>query len=346
MSADRHQSLLSRHDILLGIALTAGYLATFLMPRRLDAWLAGRLAGAFMRLRRGNVGRTATTIGRGLGGRAASFDLMQVARDYYLGKFEYAVGRTRALHPGRWNPRIEVEGREYVDAALAEGHGAILWRMDMGDTLLLQRAAWQSGWPLVQLSSIIHGTKDSHLGARVVAPLFARAENAFLVERVRIPIDWSTGYLSRLVRALEANQVVAILGEVIGRQNIEVPVLAGSRPLPTGAPAIAHRTGATLIPAASFREGRWRYRVRLGPPIALDRSLPRREATEAAVREFGRRLEAAVAEHPADYNGWWLLRFPAPQTTPAAVTTEQLDPLDDESKDAMAADSAGADRVS
>jgi hypothetical protein len=59
----------------------------------------------------------------------------------------------------------------------------------------------------------------------------------------------------------------------------------------------------------TVREGPWRYRVRLGPPIEVDRSLPRREATEQAVREFGRLLEAAMVAHPSDWNGWWRLRI-------------------------------------
>jgi len=289
------------------LGLSVGYIVTFLLPRRLDPWLAARLTNVFMRRRPGNVRRTDETIRRGLGSRADSLDMAAVVRGFYARKFECAVGRTRGMHSRAWNPRIEVEGKEHVEAALAEGNGAVLWRMDMGDTMLLQHGVWQSGWPLVQLSSILHGVSGSRFGSRVGAPIYARPENAYLTERVRIPADWSIRYLPRLIRALEANQVVAILSEVNARQNVTAPVLEGSRPFPSGAPALAHRTGAALIPVASIREGRWRYRLRLGPPIEVDRSLPRRKATELAVAEFGHRLEAAISEHPGDYNGWWRL---------------------------------------
>jgi lauroyl/myristoyl acyltransferase len=275
-----------------------------------DRWVERILAAAFLRFRRRKVANTAAVMRRGLGEYASEVDIVAATRNFYEGIAEYTVGRVRGMHPGAWDPEIVVEGREHVDAALAAGRGAILWRMSMGDTMQLQRAAWQSGWPLVQLSAQAHGATYSRASERVTAPLYARPENAYLVERVRIPLDWSIGYLPRLLRALQANQVVAMLSEVIGRQNTAVRVLAGWRAIPTGAPAIAHRTGAALIPAATFRDGRERYRVRLGPPIEVDRSRPRGEAAEDATREFARRLEAAVLEHPGDYRGWWTLQYP------------------------------------
>lgn len=300
-----------RYDVLVTAGLAAGYVATFALPRRLDPWLAERLTKLFLARRGKNVAATVATMRRALGSRGDSIDLIQAAANYYGSKYESAVGRVRGMHPRGWNPQIEVEGREHVDAALEAGHGAILWRMDMGDTLHLQRAAWQSGWPLVQLSSAGHGVSYSRLGFYVGAPLYARPENAYLAERVQVPDDWSYRYLPRLVKELAANRVVAILGEVIARQSIVVPLFEGGRAVATGAPAIAHRTGAALIPAATFREGRWKYRVRLGPPIEVDRSLPRRAATEQATLKFGEMLEDAVAESPGDYNGWWLMHFRA-----------------------------------
>ena len=297
------------YDALVGAGLAGGYLATFAIPGRLDPWIAQQLTRLFTRLRRKNVAATEATLRRAMGPRADAVDMTAAVENYYASKFESAVGRVRGMHPGAWRPRITVEGREHVDAALAAGRGAILWRMDMGDTLHLQRGAWESGWPLVQLSSQGHGVTNSRFGFRFGAPMYARPENVYLTERVMIPPDWSFGYLPRLVRALEANQVVAILGEVFSRQAILVPVFQGQRAVATGAPGLAHRTGAALIPAATFREGRWNYRVRLGPPIEVDRSIPRRPAIEEPTRKFGRMLEDAVAEHPGDYNGWWLLRY-------------------------------------
>jgi lauroyl/myristoyl acyltransferase len=306
-------------DLRVTVGLLAGFVATLPVPRRLDPWLAGRLVSLFMRLQPRKVESAEATIRRGLGPRADQFDMAEVTRRFYEGKVEYALGRARGLWPRRWEPQIEVDGREYVDQALAEGRGAILWRIDMTDTTVLQRGAWQSGWPLVQLSSIIHGVTNSQLGMRVTAPLYARPENAYLVERVRIPADWSFGYMPQLLRALKANRVVAILGEVVARQNVTVSILEGTRPIPTGAPAIAHRTGAALIPAVTFREGPLQYRLQLGPPIEVDQSLPRREATEQAVLEFGRRIEQAVAAHPSDWLGWWRLHLNenGPATTQA-----------------------------
>ncbi len=298
-------------DVITALGLAIGYLATFAIPRRLDPWIAARLGSLFFRFRGKNVRATEAFIRRVCGPRASEFDAAAGARNYYLGKFEYAVGRVRGMHPRRWDPQIEVDGLEHVEAALERGNGAILWRADMADTLVLQRAMWQSGHPLVQLSSAGHGATNSDFSYRITAPLYARPENAYLRERVTIPPDWSYGYLPRLMRELKANRVVAILGELVGRQNVHVSVFGKTRVLATGAPAIAHRTGAALIPVATSREGPWRYRIRLGAPIEVDRSLPRRAALDGPTRAFARFIEDAVIENPGDYNGWWSLMFSA-----------------------------------
>ena len=172
-------NLVGRRDFLLATELVAGYLATFVITRRADPWLAERFTAAFMRLRSKNVTRTEATIRRALGPRAESIDLGAAVRSYYAGKFESAVGRVRGMHPRAWNPEIEVEveGREYVEEALKTGRGAILWRMNMGDTMHLQHGAWQNGWPLVQLSASAHGVGHNRFAYRVAAPLYARPEN-------------------------------------------------------------------------------------------------------------------------------------------------------------------------
>jgi lauroyl/myristoyl acyltransferase len=298
-------------DVVTALGLIFGYLATFVTPRRLDPWIAHRLSSLFLRFRAKNVRATEAFIRRVCGPRAGEFDVAAAAQNYYRAKFEYAVGRVRGMHPRHWDPQIEVEGLEHLESALEHGHGAILWRTDMGDTLVLQRAMWQSGHPLVQLSSAGHGATNSYFSYRVTAPLYARAENAYLRERVTIPSDWSYGYLPHLMRELKANHVVAILGELVGRQNVHVSVFGKTRVLATGAPAIAHRTGAALIPVATSREGPWRYRIRLGAPIEVDRSVPRRTALDHPTRAYARFIEEAVIAHPGDYNAWWSLMFSA-----------------------------------
>lgn len=310
-SALGRAKLVRLSDVITAVGLAFGYVVTSVLPRRLDPWIAHRFSSLFLRFRAKNVRATEAFIRRVCGPRASEFDPAAASRDYYRAKFEYAVGRVRGMHPRRWNPQIEVDGLEHLESALERGHGAILWRTDMGDTLVLQRAMWQSGFPLVQLSSAGHGATNSHFSYSVTAPLYARPENTYLRERITIPSDWSYGYLPHLMRELKANHVVAILGELVGRQNVHVSVFGKTRVLATGAPAIAHRTGAALIPVATSREGPWRYRISLGPPIEVDRSLPRRAALDGPTRAYARFIEEAVIAHPGDYNGWWSLMFSA-----------------------------------
>ena len=315
----------TKRDIAVALGLGAGYLAGFAVPRRLDPWLARRLRGLFGLIEGDRPARAAAKLRAVLGPEADRVDSAQAVEDYYVARAELIVARVRGMHRRAWNPTFSFEGREHVRAALDERRGAILWRMNLGDTLMLQHAAWESGWPLVQLSAAGHGAKRSWVGHRLAAPLYARAENAYLAERVVIPGDWTShGYLPRLVRALERNQVVGIRSEVLARQNVPVPLFESRLALPTGAPGLAHRTGAALIPVYTLREGSWRYRAVFGPPIEVDRSISRRAYTERAIEEFGVRLREAILRAPGDYQGWWPLRLPES----ADPETDRLDTLE------------------
>ena len=105
-------------------------------------------------------------------------------------------------------------------------------------------------------------------------------------------------------RLREDNAVVSIVGDHLGTQNIATPFLDGRAQFAIGAPALAWKAGATLLPVFAFRTGTLRYRVVIEEPISVDRALDRKEFVESAVKEFSRRMQRAIASHPGSWANW------------------------------------------
>ena len=163
----------------------------------------------------------------------------------------------------------------------------------------------------MHLSDAAHGAPSrSRLGLRWTAPLYCRAEEPYLADRIVIPLDGSLGYMRALLERLRQNAVVSIVGENRGRNNAAVSILGREMELATGAPALAAKSGAALLTAHVVRLGSFHYRLVIHEPIEAERSSDRKEFVRQAAHEFARRLDARIAEHPVEWMGWLRKRYP------------------------------------
>jgi lauroyl/myristoyl acyltransferase len=227
------------------------------------------------------------------------------ARVFWLMRLEDSWGRARGVRPFRWNPRLRMEGFERIEAALARGRGAIVWGMRCASATAIKQAFHQAGKPLVHLSRAQHGSPTpSRLGLSVAAPLYCRAENPYLRERVVIPLEGPPRYLQTIRQRLRENACVSIFGEHAGRQNITRPVLSTHLDFALGAPSLAWSEGAALFTVSAHREGPFSYRIEVDEEIPVEASKPRKAFAEQAVAEFARRLEEKIVRYPSDWQGW------------------------------------------
>jgi lauroyl/myristoyl acyltransferase len=243
-------------------------------------------------------------MGRALG-KDASFDDAAAARAFWRMRLEDAWGRSRAVRRMAWRPRVRLEGLERLEQALLRGHGAVLWGMRLASATAIKQALYGVGRPLVHLSRAQHGSPtETRLGLGLCAPLYCRAENPYLLERVVIPMDGSPRYLQQLRRRLAENGCVSIFGEHSGRQNVVRPVLTTHLSFAVGAPSLAWSEGAALLTVSAHREAPLAYRVEIDEEIPIDPAIPRKSFAEQAVTEFARRLESKIRRHPSDWQGW------------------------------------------
>ncbi len=316
MEAERqYEGLLRWPDILrLGKLLTGGLVAA-LTPYRFDQAAADTLLRLHPATRSGSTAELSALMAKTLAHRRSG-DWQALADEHARMTIEESWGRFRGMGPGRWRPTIEFSGEPHVRNALKAGRGAVFWCMRFSSGTVLKQGFHQIGLPLVHLSLAEHGAWGSRttLGTSVISPLFSRAENPHLADRVIIPLGGSLGYLQTLRDHLRRNACVSIFAGLsqtnerlrsrTGRQLVEVPFLTGNCGFATGAPSLAWVENSALLPAYTIRTGRFQYRVVVDEPIPIDRSIPRKEFLRRAVGEFAGRMERLVERYPADWQDW------------------------------------------
>jgi lauroyl/myristoyl acyltransferase len=213
----------------------------------------------------------------------------------------------RSYRPGGWNPKLRLEGAEHLEAALARGRGAILWvAPTVFQWLVTKRALHEAGWPVHHLSNPNHGfSTSSWVGTRLVNPIRTRIENRYLAERVMLaPDGGAQAALRRLTAVLRGNGIVSITVAAAGARPITAPFLRGSIRAASGAPHLAARTGAALLPVLTFR-GETGFVTRILTPLLLPETGAPDSRLVAAVNELAVRLEPHALAHPDQIS--WLL---------------------------------------
>lgn len=295
--------LVRLEDLRYLAVLCAGSALATATPTQLDETVAANLFRLYGRIRRSQLSTVAheieTTLPerRGQGARLAELRAQMRLEDFW--------GRLRGIGPRRWRPEIELEGFERVQRARARGRGVVLWCTRTASATAIKQAFHRAGAPLAHLSRANHGVSwTTKFAVGIVGPLYCRAENCYLAERVTIPVGGSLAYFKQLRAQLRGNACLSIFGEHLGRQNAEVPFLGATRSFATGAPSLAWSEGASLLMVHCFRTAPLRYRVVIDEPLDVDRSIGRKQFAERAVGEFARRLEAVIRERPEDWQGW------------------------------------------
>jgi len=203
-----------------------------------------------------------------------------------------------------WHPRIDLVGREHLDAALARGRGAILWAAPFVFSYLVTKMALrEAGYAIGQLSRVAHGYSASRFGIHVLNPLRVRIENRYLAERVVIGSDGSvSGPLARLTERLEANGVVAITVGAAGARPYRCACLNGRLEISRGAPNLMLRTGAVLLPVFTVRVAERHFVTTIEHPLEAPPGTEGDQMREHVIERMVERLEPHLLRWPDQFN--------------------------------------------
>ena len=301
--APKRPRLFGSSDVgtMVGLA-TLGPLSWVLPQRRWSdfARLVGPAAIPFVSGSRVLIAQIAET-----GGRHLRQNPEKIAAEIMGSYVERQLPYLRAYRPGGWQPPIKVLGLSHIDAALAEKRGTVLWDSHFAFASLVTKIGlWRSGLKVSHLSHPRHGYSSTRFGMRFLNPILTRIERSYLDDRVMLGMTESKEALEHLGKTLERGGVVSVRAGAAANRPLTPPFFDGKLVLGPGAPLLAHKTGAVLLPVFTRRDGKGGFVVRIDAPLDLPASAPRSEALPVAAASYAKRLEPEVLQAPGEWIGW------------------------------------------
>ncbi len=216
--------------------------------------------------------------------RVVQRTFVNLAKDYYE---LVAAAMTDAAAIRGW---VVTEGLEHVDAARAKGRGVIaVFFHTTGFNLGLQAATIECGrtWVVAEplrplpMRRLVNALRSSH-GVRLLAP--------------------DRAGLLTMTRALRNNEIVALaVDRGISGTGAWVHLFGQPAFLPTGAAALALRTGATILTVHTSRLPDGRICLRVGPEVPYIRTGSLEDEAQEITQGIVRRFEFELRNHPEEW---------------------------------------------
>ncbi len=207
--------------------------------------------------------------------------------------------------PGGWKPVIHLVGREYIEAALQNGHGVILWvGYFVGSELVTKIALHQAGFAVHHLSRASHGFSSTRFGLRYLNRIQTAIEERYLAKRIVLSADNPTQAMLSLAYQLRQNQIVSITAHRNSKTPTKVKFLDGYMYLAPGAPLLAHQTKAALLPVLPLRDENGNLTVIVEAPLQVSSDRSDRKVMERTAQQYATVLEPYVLKFPGQWLGW------------------------------------------
>lgn len=237
----------------------------------------------------------------------------------------FAVSALEVAWMSRWKDlfswlRVDVEGLEHLDAALAQGRGVIAHNAHFGNWEVMSAAVAKMGYPGYVVA---RRQKDPRLDAWI----------AQIRDHCGLKIAIRGENPVRILRCLKSGGLLGLMTDIDTRSNEGVFVDFFGRPTYTqvGPFALARTTGALMIPALCYREGLNHLRFYFGEPWEVARTSDRHSDIIQAAQKANSILEQKIRERPEQW-AWFHKRW---KTTPGKIEQYRRDnnPVAEESRD-------------
>lgn len=217
----------------------------------------------------------------------------RAAREVFRNFARYLVEFFTAHRQGE--PEIVVEGAEHLEAGRRGGKGAIVLSAHLGN--------WELG--AVQIARL-----GVPISVVALPHTDGRTNRLFLRQRERCGMDvipLGAQSLRQCLRTLGRGRLVGLMGDRdFTGGGMTVPFGGGALAVPRGPAVLSLRSGAPIVPAFLLREGPWRFRLAIEPPIRLEPGPHMPADADALTRRCAAALEQRVLRH-ADQ---WLMFGP------------------------------------
>src|SRR5437899_6925003 len=160
------------------------------------------------------------------------------------------------LKPEEIRRMVRPQGRERIDAVLADGKGAVVVTAHVSNWDILAAASAVYGYPI---SAVTNDLPSGGLNELVIASR----------ERIGMKmIGLGAGSLRQIMKALARNELVALASDLYsGDRGVRVPFFNRPAMFPAGPAAIALKTGAPILPVWIRRQPNNLYVAEIEVPI-------------------------------------------------------------------------------
>lgn len=255
---------------------------------------AGRLA---FRLDHRHRRITEENLSRAFPGQYTPQALTALARSVFenLGRTAVDVARSDRLVHGTAQDAIVMEGRDRILEARGRGKGVLFITAHFGPWELVPLIfALHAGW-----GNLVARPLDNPRLDEVLTRLRERGGNRVIRKRDAV---------QAILQALRRGEMVGILIDqhISEREGVVVPFF-GQPASTASAPAlIAMRSGAAVFPGGVLREGRGRYRLRVGEEVPVQRSGDLKTDLVENTARFTAAIETLIRERPDHW--FWVHR--------------------------------------
>jgi Kdo2-lipid IVA lauroyltransferase/acyltransferase len=227
----------------------------------------------------------------------------------------FAVSALEVAWLSRWGDlfswlKIEVEGMDKLDAALATGRGVIAHNAHFGNWEVMSAAIAKMGYPGYVVA---RRQKDPRLDAWI----------GEIREHSGLKVAIRGENPGRIVRCLKGGGLLGLMIDIDTRSNEGVFVDFFGRPTYTqvGPFALARITGALMIPALCYRDGLNCLRFYFGDPWEVARTNDPDADVLQAAQKANSILEQKIRERPEQW-AWFHKRW---KTTPGKIEQSRRD---------------------
>ena len=193
--------------------------------------------------------------------------------------------------------KIEIEGKERLEAALARGHGVIALGAHFGSFTLLGTRLAVEGYPFNLVINVGNFPK--------VWKKLAFYQG--IVGQKTIPLKPTIASIKKSLSCLHQNEILYIVADQQQRRGgLPIPFFGQIAYNPPGPAIFSLKTGASILPMFVLRQDNFKRTLTIGNPIEIERTSDEKKDIETLTAKSTKAIEEMIRQYP---NQWaWLNR--------------------------------------
>ena len=193
--------------------------------------------------------------------------------------------------------RIEIEGKEHLDAALARGKGAIALGAHFGSFTLLGTRLAVEGYPF---NLIVNVGRFPNLWGKL-------AEYQGTVGQQTISLKPTSTSVKKSINCLRRNEIIYMVADEQQRRGGLPVSFFGQTAFTASGPAIfSVKIGAPILPMFVLRTDKFNRTLVIKGPIEFERTTDEKKDIERLTVLFTKAIEETVRQYPSQWT--WLNR--------------------------------------